>query len=72
MGCESYWERKELTRERRQLEERRQELQRALDQAAGGKTQFTKEEQAVVGPIAIELRRVEGQLAEVDRRLSNL
>jgi len=71
-GCESHLERNDLEREQRQLQEQKELLQKALQKEIAGKPELTEQEKARVGPIAIELRRVENKIADVQSRLREL
>ena len=71
-GCDNYLERRELEREQRQLQTQQAQLEKALMQEIAGKTDLTDQEKARVGPLAIELRKVEIRLADVKTRLHEL
>jgi predicted nucleic acid-binding Zn-ribbon protein len=71
LGCDS-GERKQLQGEQRRLEERRQQLDADLQRVIGGKAALTEAEKAQAGPLRIQLREVEGDLARVRGELSKL
>jgi hypothetical protein len=71
-GCENELERRELLRDKHRLEERQRQLRQALEQVTAGKATLTEEEKARAGPLYIELRGVEANLADVNYRLRAL
>jgi hypothetical protein len=71
LGC-SYWEERELEKERRQLVAEEALLQQQYQQATAGRTQFTAQERARIGPLYIRLRQVQQRLVDIDREINEL
>jgi hypothetical protein len=71
IGCDE-GERNQLRGEQRRLEERRQQLDADLQRVIGGKTALTEAEKAQAGPLQIQLREVEADLARVRGELRKL
>lgn len=72
IGCDSHHERRDLMQERRQLETQRKEMEETIQQLTAGKTQFTDEEKARLGPLWIELGKVQGRIGSIDKQLQEL
>lgn len=72
LGCESYWERRELEREKRDLQAERHQLRLELDRQTKGKKTFSDTEKAQLGPLWLKLRKVQLELDDVEERLLKL